>query len=259
MWLTYLAVAFATRGKLRSDPLGNTQAFQWRTEGITSEIRANSASLRSKQASEKAAEAAASHDSISVTEPSATHAEVAKVQAELDKAVALRDEVKAKAELAQQRAYDSSKETAEGIVNKLKGDAAAYYGSLEQHLASRATVPRDAKADAAQEAAKPYTAAQLAAMTMVAQYLAKAEEVAGQAKAEAAMSKQIADKANVYQKQGESVDAARYMIQAHQMVGDANLKDALAKRLWTLAREINQNIPSYVNAAAQAAGAVMAR
>ena len=53
--------------------------------------------------------------------------------------------------------------------------------------------------------------------------------------------------------------AARYMIQAHNLMGGANVNEGLAKRLWALAREINQNIPVYRAAAIQAAAAALAR
>ena len=97
-------------------------------------------------------------------------------------------------------------------------------------------------------------------MNMVAQYSAKAKEVAGHAESAVAAAHALAKKANEWQKQqGGSIMASRYMIQAHGLMGTANIKEGLAKRLWSLARELNQNIPVYQAAARQAAAAALAR
>merc|ERR1719460_1383256 len=48
------------------------------------------------------------------------------------------------------------------------------------------------------------------------------------------------------------------MIQAHGLVGDANMKEAQAKSLRKLADSLNRSIPNYQNAAMQAAIHVMA-
>jgi hypothetical protein len=261
MWLLQLAFV-AAGGFLRdTPPVDVTRSFGWRTEAVTSEIRAGAANLRSKKASAKAAEGAAAHGDYTVADPQLVADELSNAEAALAEAQKSLQEVKEYADLAEQRAYDASKSKAQAIVAGLKSEAAAYYASLEAGLADKAkpAVP-DAKQLAAQKAAEPYTAAELSAMNMVFQYNSKAKEVQGHAEAAVVAAHNAADKANNIQKQqGGSVLASRYMIQAHQLMGDANIKQGLAKRLWDLAREINQNIPVYQASARQAAAAALAR
>jgi hypothetical protein len=266
MWLLQLAV-LAAGGFLRDSardeppPVDVTRAFGWRTEAVTSEIRAGAANLRSKKASEKAEEGAAAHGEYTVADPENVREQLEKAKQQLKKTEDALKEVKEYADLAEQRAYDAAKAKAEAIVAGLKSEAAAYYASLEGELAAKAKpATPDAKQLAAQKAAEPYTAAQLSAMNMVFQYNSKAKEVQGHAEAAVVAAHNAADKANQIQKQqGGSVMASRYMIQAHQLMGDANIKQGLAKRLWDLAREINQNIPVYQASARQAAAAALAR
>jgi len=271
MWI-HLAVAVAGAGlrdagraaaaaQATPAPVQVARDFGWRTEGVTSEIRAGAANLRSRKASGAAVASAGDHADYTVADPALVAAELAKAQAEKDSAEAHLAQVEALAKEAEQKAYDSSKSTAEGIVAKLKTDAAAYYQGLLADLAAKAK-PAEPAANqvAAQKAAEPYTAAELAAMKMVFQYGAKAKEVAGHAEQQVQGAHAAADKANQLQKvQGGSIMAARYMIQAHQLMGGANVNEGLAKRLWNLAREINQNIPVYRAAAIQAAAAALAR
>jgi hypothetical protein len=268
MWIHLLAVAVAGAGlrdgraaRATPAPVQVARDIGWRTEAVTSEIRAGAANLRSRKASTNAVESAADHADYTVADPALVAAELSKAEAEKADAEAHVAKVKALAEEAEKKAYDSSKAKAEAIVAKLKSDAAAYYASLEADLAAKANPAEpDAKQVAAQKAAEPYTAAELAAMKMVFQYGAKAKEVAGHAEQQVNAAHAAADKANQIQKvQGGSVMAARYMIQAHNLMGGANVNEGLAKRLWALAREINQNIPVYRAAAIQAAAAALAR
>jgi len=268
MWI-FLAVSVAGAGLRDASraapatpaPVQVARDFGWRTEGVTSEIRAGAANLRSRKASGRAVDAAGDHADYTVTDPALVAAELSKAEAEKAAAEAHLTKVKELAAEAEQKAYDSSKSTAEGIVAKLQADAAAYYKSLEADLADKAKpATPDAKQVAAQKAAEPYTAAELAAMKMVFQYSSKAKEVAGHAEQQVSEAHARADKANQLQKvQGGSIMAARYMIQAHNLMGGANVNEGLAKRLWGLAREINQNIPVYRAAAIQAAAAALAR
>jgi len=270
MWI-YLALTAAGAGLREASraaaapatpaPVQVARDFGWRTEAVTSEIRAGAANLRSRKASGGAADAAADHADYSVTDPALVAAELSNAEAEKATAEAHLAKVKELADDAEKKAYDSAKSTAEAIVAKLKSDAAAYYKSLEADLAAKANPAEpDAKQLAAQKAAEPYTAAELAAMKMVFQYSSKAKEVAGHAEQQVSEAHARADKANQLQKvQGGSIMAARYMIQAHNLMGGANVNEGLAKRLWGLAREINQNIPVYRAAAIQAAAAALAR
>jgi len=270
MWI-YLAVAVAGGGLREASriaaapatpaPVQVARDFGWRTEAVTSEIRAGAANLRSRKAESGATAAAADHADYTVADPALVADELAKAEAEKAAAEAHLAKVKELADEAEKKAYDSAKTKAEAIVVQLKSDAAAYYKSLEADLAAKAKpATPDAKQVAAQKAAEPYTAAELAAMKMVFQYGAKAKEVAGHAEQQVNAAHAAADKANQIQKvQGGSIMAARYMIQAHNLMGGANVNEGLAKRLWGLAREINQNIPVYRAAAIQAAAAALAR
>ena len=47
--------------------------------------------------------------------------------------------------------------------------------------------------------------------------------------------------------------------QAHGAIADAQLKEDQAKKIYALARELNNSVPAYQNAAQQAAVAVLAR
>eukprot|EP00397_Hematodinium_sp_SG-2012_P059734 GEMP01076918.1.p1 GENE.GEMP01076918.1~~GEMP01076918.1.p1 ORF type:complete len:327 (+),score=101.28 GEMP01076918.1:65-1045(+) len=169
----------------------------------------------------------------------------------LQKAEAMVDETRAKA-------YETAKQAAKAKVAKLEQGAHAYYQELLDQLAALASPQKDPRAEAAAAAAKPYFEVELRVLAMVLNYNLKAQELMAAAKATVTLGHTLAGKANIQQTGGNAEMAMRLMIQAHDCMVQAQLKEDQAKKIYKLARSLNASVPTYQTAAQQAAAHVLA-
>merc|ERR1719247_3773179 len=239
--------------------LRSTRDWAQRTEAL-----AHEAAL-SDSVPQVAASASRSADSAAATEATAASVAgldlapiLASAQAELDKANAKLASVKATADKAEEDARNAAKAAAEAAVAKVKAEAAAYFQSKLDHLASLATVPVNPKVANAQKQAQPYMAAALQTQGLVFQYNQKASDMIAGAYGKVALAKRLAAQANQEQAAGDVVMANRHMIQAHGLMVTAQMDEDQAKSIYALAREFNQVIPQYQAAGRQAAEAALA-
>jgi len=241
--------------------VADARNYAWRTEAEGSEARAATSEIRAKVANKNAQAAKGAATAATATNAQYVPPTVANMQAaQAELAAALQHEAETKKVLEEThaKAYAAAKASAQAKVNQLKAEAAAYYAQLLAKLAALANPPKNPAAEAAAKAAMPYFKAQLHTTVMVLNYNLKANELVTVAKSEVALAHKMAGQANYDQAAGNAEMALRKMIMAHGLIGDAQLKEDQAKKVYKLARELNQNIPAYANAAQQAAVAVLA-
>lgn len=157
-----------------------------------------------------------------------------------------------------QKAYDKAKEAATVKVGELEKGAHAYYQELLDQLKSLAAPKKDARAEAAAAAAKPYFEVELRTLALVLNYSLKAQELVAAATATVALGHTLAKKANMQQAYGNAEMAMRLMLQAHDCMTQAQVKEDQAKKIYKLARSLNSSVPVYQNAAQQAAAHILA-
>jgi len=150
-------------------------------------------------------------------------------------------------------AYAAAKSAAEGKVAELKAGAAAYFQELLAALKAKAAGPSDPKFAAASAAAKPYLALQLQTMGVVDTYFIFCSQLMAKAKGLVKAAFGIATEANFAQAQGKADLALRKMVQAHGLIGAANLDEGLAKNVYKLAQSIQVSAPAFAQAASIAA------
>lgn len=251
--LLLLPLASALVLRTHGDPNANSLSA-----GLASRQEAIGEAERLKKAfNDRALELEKNSKQISKVLPKVTASTLAAIK-EKDKAEEILEQARKYIETVKTQAYDAAKKSAEAEVAKLDLAAQAHYDQLMAELAAKANAPKNAKAEAAAKAAKPYFDAELKTLALVTNYNLKANELIAIAKQEVAFSHNIADHANALQHNGDGAMAARLMIQAHGAIADAQMKEDQAKKVYALARSLNSSIPSYQNAAQQAAVHVLA-
>jgi len=229
----------------------------WEAAGEASESRATVSQARMAIVKNKAQQAstlssAQSAKNIEISMGAEPEAEKAKKI--LDDALALEQKTIKLRDTIEKKAYDAAFKAATTRFAKLQAEGKAYFASLLTALKAKiGTKPSNAKLEAAAKAAKPYFEMALRLGEIVFNYNTKAQELVTQAMGMVALAHKNAATANVDQTQGNTVMAQRLMIQAHQLIGGALLKEGQAKRLRKLAESLNMSIPNYQNAASQAA------
>lgn len=151
-------------------------------------------------------------------------------------------------------AYDAATSNAVKEFDKLQMEGKEYFGALLADLKARLAAPvSDPKAEAAAKAAAPYFKVAIQTQAIVLSYNTKAEELIAAAQSQVSYAQKIANEAVIEQAQGMSEMALRKMIQAHGLIGDAQMKEGQAKQMRKLAESLNMSVPNYQNAATQAA------
>lgn len=246
-------------GKAR---LREARDIAWKAAGEATEARAASSKLRSKinrigagQKTAAAGEWAAA--GLNVYGPQAAQSQ-ASAQAALKKALSSEAEVKKIAQTVDEHAYKAAKAAAEKEVSKLEGEAKKYYQSLLAKFKALADPGPPTAAQAAAKAAQPYIDVELRVGALVQYYNEKAIADIAQAQATVMQAKNIAVTAQNEQTAGVVDMAQRHMMQAHMLIGAANLKKQEAYKVRKLAESLNMSIPSYQKAAQQAAAHALA-
>merc|ERR1719162_1299262 len=155
-------------------------------------------------------------------------------------------------------AYKSAQIAANKEVKKLEGEAKKYYQSLVAKFKALADPGPPTAAQAAAKAAQPYIDVELRVGALVQYYNEKAISTITAAQATAMQAKGIAMTAQAEQTAGIVDMAQRHMMQAHMLVGAANLKKQEAFKVRKLAESLNMSIPSYQRAAQMAAAHALA-
>jgi len=255
--------------RTRQDPDADAKALQakqlareaedvaWKAGGIATQARAGVSKLRSKinkivtgQQSQEAEKQGNAGTGIYL--PAAQQSEAA-AKASLDQALAYEAEVKGILKSVDEHAYKAAQVAATKEVQKLEGEAKKYFYSLLAKFRALADPGPPTAADAAAKAAQPYIDVELRVGALVQYYNEKAIADIAQATQNAATAKNIALAAQGEQAAGIVDMAQRHMMQAHMLVGAANMQKAGAYAVRKFAESLNMSIPSYQRAAQQAA------
>jgi hypothetical protein len=234
----------------------------WKTAGEATETRAATSKLRAKinklgteaYKVESATNAEMAHSTFI---PMITSAEAA-AQASLKEALANEAEVKKVVQSVDAEAYKSAKVAAQEEVTKLEAEAAKYYLGLKEKFKALADPGPPTAAQAAAKAAQPYIDVELRVQALVQYYNEKAMTGIAQAQQTIAQAQNIAFTAQNEQRVGIIDMAQRHMMQAHLLIGAANMKYQEALKVRKLAESLNMSIPSYQRAAQMAAAHTLA-
>jgi hypothetical protein len=241
-------------GKARVRESGD---IAWKAAGEATEARAATSKLRSKinKLSAGLNRAEAEKSGAIGTEmygPQATASEAA-AKADLQKALAYEAEVRKILETVDAHSYKAAQIGAAKEVAQLEGEAKAYFQSLMAKFKALAEPGPPSAAQAAAKAAQPYIDVELRVGALVLYYNEKAAAEIATANMAAMSAHSIAVQAQGEQAAGIIDMAQRHMMQAHQLIGTANLKKAGAVNIRKLAESLNMSIPSYQRAAQMAA------
>lgn len=233
------------------------QDVAWKAGGIATKSRAGVSKLRTKinklgaglhaDEAEKMGNAG-----TGVYLPQAQQSEAA-AKASLLQALNAEKEVKKILQSVDEHAYKSAQAAAVKEVAKLEAEAKKYFQSLLAKFKALAEPGPPTAADAAAKAAQPYIDVELRVGALVQYYNEKAIADIATAQTTAFQAKQIAMTATAEQTAGVVDMAQRHMMQAHMLVGAANLKKQEAYKVRKLAESLNMSIPSYQRAAQMAA------
>lgn len=234
----------------------------WKTAGKATQARAATSKLRSKinklGAGLHSAEAEKNGMiGTDVYAPQAAASEAA-AKASLIQALAYEAEVKKILATVDAHAYKAAQIAAAKEVGKLEAEAQTYFRSLMAKFKALADPGPPTAAQAAAKAAQPYIDVELRVGALVLYYNEKAVNQIASAQADAAQAKIIAAQAVTEQSAGIVDMAQRHMMQAHMLVGGANLKKGGAYNIRKLAESLNMSIPSYQRAAQMAAAHALA-
>jgi len=234
----------------------------WKAAGKATESRAATSKLRSKinklgaglhsEQAEKDGNAG-----TQVYGPQAAASEAA-AKASLTQALAYEAEVKNILATVDEHSYKAAQAAAKKEVAKLEAEAKKYFASLLAKFRALADPGPPTAAQAAAKAAQPYIDVELRVGALVQYYNEKAIAEIAAAQNCAFQAKSIAATAQAEQTAGVIDMAQRHMMQAHMLVGAANLKKAGAYKIRKLAESLNMSIPSYQRAAQMAAAHALA-
>lgn len=236
--------------------------ISWNTAGKATEARAATSKLRSRinqlgaDVSSKDAIAGGT-EGTAVFMPAAAGSE-AKAKANLQKALDNEKEVQAVLAQVDQKAFQAAQKAAIEEVAKLEKESKDYFKALMDKFKALADPGPPTAADAAAKAAQPYIDTELRVAALVQYYNEKATLELTAAQSLVAGAKSIANTACWEQKVGVVDMAQRHMMQAHMMIGTANLKKAGAYNIRKLVESLNMSIPSYQRAAQMAANHALA-
>lgn len=243
-------------GPNSNDIAQDAQDAAWQVAGEATEARAATSQLRAA-AARKVAQASSkeTQDKGTATMAIAPQAKLLESQTEQALAAAKSFEEKAKQLIngVEKRAYDSARAAAEQEVAGMEKESSAYYSSLEAELAALKNPAPDPAAAAAAKAAQPYIDTVLRVGALVLHYQLKVEEMAVASNSLTATAQALAGQAQIEQANGDWQMAQRHMIQAHNVIGLANVKKSDALKVRKLAESLNAAIPNYQKAAQMAA------
>jgi hypothetical protein len=234
----------------------------WKAAGEATEARAATSKFRSKINKLGAGlhSDQAKKDGTAGSEiygPQAAASEAA-AQASLKQALASEAQVKQVLATVDAESYKAAAAGAAKEVKKLEGEAKKYYQSLLAKFRALADPGPPTAAEAAAKAAQPYIDVELRVGALVQYYNEQAIATITAAQATAMQAKIIATQAQGEQTAGIVDMAQRHMMQAHMLVGAANLKKQEAFKVRKLAESLNMSIPSYQRAAQMAAAHALA-
>jgi len=162
------------------------------------------------------------------------------------------------AEMAKKEAEAEAKRLMEEIIKKTKkkttdthklaeDSLSGYMQQLVDQFTAMMVPPVNKRAEAAfsaaMDAGKPYHDIEMRVLTLVVTYTHKALDLQANAKATVAAAHSLADRANFLQANGECEMAQRMMIQAHNAMDMAKLKEDQAIKLYQWARALDKRIP----------------
>lgn len=226
----------------------------WKIGGMATNARSVTSRLRSAVAHKKSYDAAKEARNSGLESPAlAAQASAVEQQANISLQAALGAELDARSleDGIAKRAYAVAKAGADKRVGKLEAEAKTYFQDLVKDL-TEIPPPVYGPQQAAAKAAKPYVDVQLRVTALVASYNEKATQCIVDAQNLVVTAFGIANHATLEQAAGDGVMAQRYMIQAHNCIGAANLKKDEAKKIRILVENLNSSIPSYQKAAQMA-------
>lgn len=234
----------------------------WKAAGEATEARAATSKLRSKinKLSAGLNRAEAEKDGNLGTQlygPQASASEAA-AKASLKQALAYEAEVRKTLATVDAASFKAAQAGAAKEVAQLEGEAKAYFQSLMAKFKALAEPGPPTAADAAAKAAQPYIDVELRVGALVLYYNEKAIATIAAAQMAGVQAKTIATQAQGEQTAGIVDMAQRHMMQAHILVGAANMKKAEAFKIRKLAESLNMSIPSYQRAAQMAAAHALA-
>jgi len=234
----------------------------WKAAGEATNARAATSEFRSKINKLGAAvhsDMAAKEGSVG-TDIYLPKAKMSEAAAKTALMMALANEAKVKAILATVDAasYKSAQAAAAKEVAKLEAESKKYWKSLVAKFKALADPGPPTAAQAAAKAAQPYIDTELRVGALVTYYNEKAIATITAAQQTAMQAKAIATTAQGEQTVGIVDMAQRHMMQAHMLVGAANLKKQEAAKIRKLAESLNMSIPSYQRAAQMAAAHALA-
>lgn len=238
------------------------QDIAWKTAGEATEARAATSKLRSRinrMGAETHSATAQKYGNLGtqVYAPKAARAE-ASAKALLVQALDSEKKVKDILATVDAEAFKAAQKAAIEEIVKLEEESKKYYMSLLAKFKALADPGPPTAADAAAKAAQPYIDVELRVGALVQYYNEKAVAELTNAQAAANQAQSIAATAQIEQKMGVVDMAQRHMMQAHMMVGQANMMKANAWNIRKLAESLNMSIPSYQRAAQQAAAHALA-
>lgn len=234
----------------------------WKAAGEATEARAATSKLRSRinklSAGLHSVEAKTAGDAGTQIYAPAAAASEAAAKASLLQALKAEDGVKKILAQVDAEAYKAAQVAATKEVIRMEEEARKYFQALLAKFRALAEPGPPSAAEAAAKAAQPYIDVELRVGALVQYYNEKAGlEIAG-AQAAAMSAKVIATTAQAEQAAGVVDMAQRHMMQAHILVGTANLKKAGALAIRKFAESLNMSIPSYQRAAQMAAAHALA-
>lgn len=221
----------------------------------TSEFRSNINKLGAAVHSDEAAKEGSSGTDVYL--PKARMSE-AGAKAALMQALANEAKVKGILATVDAASYKSAQAAAAKEVAKLEAESKKYWKSLVAKFKALADPGPPTAAQAAAKAAQPYIDTELRVGALVTFYNEKATATITAAQQTAMQAKAIATTAQGEQAVGIVDMAQRHMMQAHMLVGAANLKKQEAFKIRKLAESLNMSIPSYQRAAQMAAAHALA-
>lgn len=239
----------------------DAQDYAYHARGEGTEARAASHEARAKIAARRTVEA---NSNVKLSHGiNSGYLEPVKVQTKATDAtskvaVSFQQQTRAVVDQTDALAYAAATAAAQAKVAELKAGAAAYFQELLAAFRAKAGGPKNAKFAAASAAALPYFKLQIQTMGVVETYFIFCKDLMAKVKGLVGAAFGIAGEANLLQAQGKSEMALRKMIQAHNLIGQANMEEGLAKNVYKLAREINVAIPAFTQAAEVAANHAMA-
>jgi hypothetical protein len=234
----------------------------WKAAGAATLSRAATSKLRSRinKIGAKTHQGRAMENAnagVNLYGPMAVNAEAA-AQASLNQALAYEEQVKQIVKTVDEHAYKAAKASADKEVAKLEAEGKKYFESLIAKFKALADPGPPTPAQAAAKAAQPYIDVELRVGALVQYYNEKATTNIAQAQQMVMQAQTIATQAQGEQTAGIVDMAQRHMMQAHMLIGAANLKKGEALKVRKLAESLNMSIPSYQRAAQQAAAHALA-